>query len=500
MTVYTEVSNFSYQVREAKQKHINLEKNVENLYSTMLDITSKTDDKIKVIECKSDDVNSKLESIQQEIVHLGRDLEPKNKTSSSTPAVTKFPDTSTSAPTPLVPPSHPSAVYPIDNTIIDLTSILEQTSQVKPVFPSYKQESTSVTKWQSLCMLKLSSCNNSYYNSFIKNENGQNVLDPNLSLEKRASLFSLIHDALPQSKLNLEFITDEMIKNADGLALWHNCAKRFAPTKKGHYEKEELKSEFKSMTKNPTESNSSFLKRIEQKVNELKQYGINLQAHEQALTLLKGLKSESLKTPIVAIMQDDGKGEYKDWILDGDLKHTLEKAESRIKYEKAAAALLRPKTANPYKEATANPYKEAILAGRAPGSSNLTPATPKITSVLTPKQLLIQELKACPDQQKRINKLFQWKAKEKDGCSLHPNLKLHKFLRCEDVNSLCAENGWTKDLVETKLRNQLFAEKKLQEESNASTKGTTSSDTIKAIDKQVSVRKAALEAAQATTR
>ena len=177
-----------------------------------------------------------------------------------------------------------------------------------------------------------------------------------------------------------------MIRNADGLSLWTTCGVQFAPKKKRPYEKEELKNEFKTLSKNDNETNSSFLRRIEQKANELTLHGINLQAHEKALTLLKGLTSEYLRIPIVAIMQDDGTGEYKEWIVEDALMHTLNKAESRIKYEKAAASLLTPKR-------VPNPYKTAV-----PSSSTTRPTT-TATSLL-PKQQLIQELKACMDQQK----------------------------------------------------------------------------------------------------
>ena len=445
----------------------------------------------KSLTTKLELLNNNLQEVKVSIQHQPPTLAPEPPT----PMEQKSQDAPSMAPQPTSGPGTHSL------TPIDLTTILNHTSQIKPVFPSYKPEVMTVTKWQFMCMLKLSSCTNPYYSSFVTiDENGSNIMDPNMSVEKRASLFSLIQDALPHAKLNLEFITESMIQNANGLTLWKTCGLRFAAKKKGHYEKEELKAEFKSLNKNDNESNASFLKRIEQKANELALHDINLKAHEKALTLLKGLKSEYLRNPIVAIMQDDGNGKYKDWIVEDDLMHTLNKAESRIKYEQAAAALLNPKKTpvlNPYKPVP-NPYKAAVLAGRAPGSTPAAPKLSKSSPVLTAKQQLIQEMKACPDQQKRINKLFQWKAKEKDGCILHPNLKLHKFLRCDDVCDLCAVNGWTEDLVETKLRNQMFAKKKLQEENATSSSSTTTSrDTIKQIEKEVAARKAAMEAEQA---
>ena len=505
------VETFQAKTDTLSTSHRNVGDYVEKLVDELKQVHTKFDDTEKELAFQQAQISSNNEKRKSSYNAMALDLENLNKTINlkidvinetlSQATTTKnVPATQNSnVPLPDQPISQlPSTLAPQSSTgsginalaPIDLTTILEQTSQVKPVFPPFKPEVMTVTKWQYLCMLKLTACKNPYYHSFVlPDSNNGNTLNPNLPKEKKAALFSLIHDALPNNKLNLEFITKTMIRNADGLSLWTTCGVRFAPKKKGHYEKEELKNEFKTLSKNDNETNSSFLRRIEQKANELTLHGINLQAHEKALTLLKGLTSEYLRTPIVAIMQDDGNGEYKEWIVEDDLMHTLNKAESRIKYEKAAASLLTPKR-------VPNPYKAAVLTSRASGSSSSTTRPTTTATSLLPKQQLIQELKACPDQQKRINKLFQWKAKEKDGCILHPNLKLHKFLRCDDVGELCKANGWTEDLVETKLRNQMFAEKKLQEESSST---TTSKATIKAIDKQVAARKAALEAQQAQT-
>jgi len=47
----------------------------------------------------------------------------------------------------------------------------------------------------------------------------------------------------------MELISESLIEKADGLALWKLCSERFALTKKGKYEKEEIKSEFKLVKK-----------------------------------------------------------------------------------------------------------------------------------------------------------------------------------------------------------------------------------------------------------
>jgi len=59
------------------------------------------------------------------------------------------------------------------------------------------------------------------------------------------------------------------------------------------------------MTKNAKETNSNFLKQLKVKVNKLDREGIKLEPHVKALTLLQGLQSECLKTPIVSLMQNE---------------------------------------------------------------------------------------------------------------------------------------------------------------------------------------------------
>jgi len=159
---------------------------------------------------------------------------------------------------------------------------------------------------------------------------GNNIINPNISKDKKASLFSLLQDVLPAENLNLEFITDKIIQSVDGVVLWNQCSKRFAPSTKGYYDKGKMKNEFKILSKGEKETHSNFLERVKIKANELDREGIELKPHVKAWTLLRGLRSECFNIPIISIMQDEGNGDYGAWIKDGDLKHTLDKAESRI--------------------------------------------------------------------------------------------------------------------------------------------------------------------------
>jgi len=110
---------------------------------------------------------------------------------------------------------------------------------------------------------------------------------------------------------------------------------------------------------------------------------------------------------------------------------------------------------------------------------------------------LTAELKGYINQQARINKIFELRNKNKEGCCLCPDAKSpHKFLRCDKLCQLCEANNWTEYLVETKMRNQAFAEKELQEEASASSSIKKPGDVLKKLEERVTARKTALEAAQ----
>ena len=487
----------SREIKKLEETNMKISTSVELLETNFLNSSQQTSDKhdklVTDVQKMSDGIKAQLQYLDKEISEVRQQIndEIQRKENPVTPNV---PSKSESKPEPThTSPHHPVILSPggastSSVTPIDLTTLLESSSNSKPSFPKYNPQVMTLTKWRALCIMKLASSKHHYYNSFVTtNESGKNVLDTSLAKDKKAVLFNLIHDALPASQLNLEFITDTMIENADGIALWEQCSKRFAPTKKGYYDREELKEEFKSMVKEDKETNENFLKRLEKKANELTREGIELRPHVKALTLLKGLRSECLKTPIVSIMQEEGSGEYADWIKEDDLKHTLNKAESRQKFEKAATAMLCPKPINTYPTST---YKSALQKSTQVSQSKST------ASPTDPCTQLSAELKGCISQQARINKIFEWRNKDKEYCILCPSLKTHKFLRCDKLCQLCETNNWTEALVETKLRNRAFAEKKLQEEANST---TTSSVAKSKVDSQVAARKAAIEAQQAAT-
>jgi hypothetical protein len=212
---------------------------------------------------------------------------------------------------------------------IDITSLLQDhSSSSKPIFQTYNGK-TDINKWQSLCLLSLSAHKTKYYQSFVKvTALGKRILDPDMPPAKRAQLFNITVQAL-DPKLNLEFITTDLIETADGIHLWDLILQRFKPALKGTFEKEDLKIEFRNMHKNEKETNQGFLKRVEQKLAYLQLHNLYISDAEKAVALLEGLRSEYLIQPVVQL-RADGDSTYDSWIKPGDLQHTLECASRHI--------------------------------------------------------------------------------------------------------------------------------------------------------------------------
>jgi len=128
--------------------------------------------------------------VQNDIDKVNNDLKETRKTiSDSTPIISSAEKSSpvpnatiSSSPTVL---QHPQITIPTSPTNpIDLTTIFESTSQVKPIFPQYSKKIT-ISKWQVTCILKLTACKNKYYQSFvIQNSSGKNMINLDLSRNK----------------------------------------------------------------------------------------------------------------------------------------------------------------------------------------------------------------------------------------------------------------------------------------------------------------------------
>ena len=138
--------------------------------------------------------------------------------------------------------------------------------------------------------MALATSKSPHYRSFVmRDENGTRTFDSNMSMEKREQLFNLTFQALDPAKCNLEFITSQMIDEGDGLKLWESIERRFKMAEKSEFDRDDLKSEFKSITKNPSESNDTYLRRVEKKLAYLASHDINPTYKEQAVVLLEGL-------------------------------------------------------------------------------------------------------------------------------------------------------------------------------------------------------------------
>lgn len=111
----------------------------------------------------------------------------------------------------------------------------------KLLFPTYNPK-VEVYKWKSICLLALAAHKSAHYCSFvITNLNGERTFDPNMSGDKCIQLFNLTLQALDPIKCNMEFISTQMINEADNPHLWECTGRRFKLAEKNDFDKDELK-------------------------------------------------------------------------------------------------------------------------------------------------------------------------------------------------------------------------------------------------------------------
>ena len=84
-------------------------------------------------------------------------------------------------------------------------------------------------------------------------------------------------------------------------------------------------------------------------------------------------------------------------------------------------------------------------------------------------------------EQSLIDKLFEWKAKNRCGCYLHPGSK-HKLFNCFENCYICNENGWMDALVEAKMRDD--------QKVVCANKGK---DTLKKLQEKITAKKARIQ-------
>ena len=164
-----------------------------------------------------------------------------------------------------------------------------------------------------------------------------------------------------------------MIDESDGLRLWDMIEQRFQTAPKNYFDKDDLCAEFKAMKQGQKESTKDFLKCVEKKIAKLDLYDIHPTAAEQTVVLLEGMASKHLVDPVVQLHTGQN-SIYSNWIKEGDLKHTLEKALQHIKTTKRINEKIGGKKMD-YKQAVTSPPTGQQGTTTSPPTTTLTPGT-----------------------------------------------------------------------------------------------------------------------------
>jgi hypothetical protein len=185
------------------------------------------------------------------------------------------------------------------------------------------------------------------------------------------------------------------------------------------------------MHKNDKETNTGFLKRIEQKKAYLQLHNLYLSDAEKAVALLEGLRLEYLIQPVVQL-RADGDSTYDSCIKPGDLQHTLECATRHttqyVHYN------------NKVTDTCPKSYKTALANNSPSNSSQQKPTGNNDTKkpFIKSPELFKTDLAASSNI---INTITKWKNNSPIACSLHPKLDNHTFINCGLVRAICDKTG-----------------------------------------------------------
>ena len=431
--------------KEVQSTFRDINQMVMDLNTKMLDVQSTNNKEFDKIRSN---INEVKQLLSQEIRNIKMEMnraQPPHVAPSTIPVESATPTTHPTMP----PPSTPATSVPTGTTEspLDLTMLMDYTAAAKLSLPTYNAKH-SFKAWQAMSLLELANSRSPYYKSFIATDpTGNLTLNSDITMEKKKQLFSLLSKAITQA--NLDFMDCSTILRSDRLELWKLCEEQFAPSEKSQLEKDQLKEQFKAMQIGSKETKDDFLKRVELKANELSTYGVLLLDADKAITLLKGLKHEALKSAILAIYSKDHS--YTHWIKPKNLKHTLDKAKSLLHHD---ASLTFGKKHTPAPAPTpATPLPASTSTIQSPPINTYKPRVqnPMLEEFET-------EMKAAKPGQERIDLIFKWKAKNKEVCSFHPGMS-HKILSCFDFANTCQTNGWMEELAEVKIRNNAYAAK-----------------------------------------
>ena len=219
--------------------------------------------------------------------------------------------------------NNPSAQSNPHITIADLINI---STNPKCSFPTFTK-TQNVYEWKSRCILELSASTKPIHaNMICHNAHGDPQLNQNLTCSESQELFRLTQSAL-STKLNTKFITIDVLRKADGIELWEMIIARFKPITKDEIELTDMNASFTSFKKQLRESDEAYIHRFEEKVTEMDFYNIKPSAQLQAVVFLSGLNEAHLIVPIMQIRQSPT-SIYSNWIVDGNIKYTLQRARA----------------------------------------------------------------------------------------------------------------------------------------------------------------------------
>ena len=159
---------------------------------------------------------------------------------------------------------------------------------------------------------------------------------------------------------------------------------------------------------------------------------------EKAVVLLEGLKSEHLTEPIVQIRTGTATV-YSEWLKEGDLKHTLERALHHVRNHKRISGRMATN------DRTSRTNQRGTSSTRGSGTKTYnTTKTEDDTSTRGSGKFVKRSEKlaeALLQARNPTKVLLDWHYKKTDGCALHPTAETHKFLNCNHVQNICSECG-----------------------------------------------------------
>ena len=455
-----------------KQNTTENQNNINNQIQTLTTNTSKLAEASSLINTNLNEIKSScttnLEDVKTSLQHYENNLQS-SITNAVVAALQQIQPPTTSNPPPIAPPtvvsstnipspvpsSHPSThastttsttTQPTSNvhpsTVIDLTTLTNilqnhPPSSTKQILPTYHKKDNFYI-WKSLCLLELSSSRNPFYNELVTyKENGGAIFKSDLSHQQNRELFKITRHAL-STTLDTNFITTEIIQTADGLNLWKTLETRFKPLDKDEIEKIDFQTDFMKLKRNNNETHELFLTRFEKFISEMKYFNVCPSTLHQVLVFLDGLNEPLLCDPICTIRQSP-QSIYANWIVQDNLKHTLQKAQNYLKQKRR--------------------YVKPAPNDRKQPKEKKQEATPSDRPNLEAlKTNFLTSLKTETDP---LNAIFDYRNKNRKGCYFHGNE--HKFFKCRLAENVCENNGFGDAFNEAKRRSEVSTQNMLHE-------------------------------------